>query len=313
MTFAVLCPGQGTQRAGIFDLTREHPAACEVLDQARAALGTDPLAGLADPASLFDNAIAQPLICVAQLAQWRALRDELPAPALFAGYSVGELSCYALADAIDAGTLAMLARRRAQAMDHAAAGRRSGLVALRGAKRPVVDGLCNEAGAYVAIAVADDVFVVGGTRDALEHAGASARGIGAQVTPLAVDVASHTPLMAAAVAAFRAALEDSPLGAPERPVVAGIDGTLVRSRARAIATLAEQIARTIEWGHCVETLYERGCRVFLELAPGCALSRRLRETYDDIEARAVEEFRHREGVVRWVARHAARQQGPNPG
>jgi [acyl-carrier-protein] S-malonyltransferase len=42
----------------------------------------------------------------------------------------------------------------------------------------------------------------------------------------------------------------------------------VTTRERAVAALSEQIARTIEWSRCIDALYERGCRVFLELGPG---------------------------------------------
>jgi [acyl-carrier-protein] S-malonyltransferase len=189
-------------------------------------------------------------------------------------------------------------------MDRAAEGRPGGLFALRGARRAAVDRLCAEAGAHLAIAAAEDAFVVGGAQDALARAAASARAAGLVVTPLSVGVASHTPLMAGAVEPFRAALESSPLAAPATPVVAGIDGTLVTSRVRAVTTLAQQVARTIEWNDCVQTLRERGCRVFLELAPGSALSRRIRETCDDVEARAVEEFRDLAAVAAWVRRRA---------
>ena len=86
------------------------------------------------------------------------------------------------------------------------------------------------------------------------------------------------------------------------PVIAGVDATLVATRARAIATLSAQISHTVEWAQCLETLHERGCRVFIELAPGRALSRMLRERFDDVEARSVDEFRELAGVARWATR-----------
>jgi len=301
MTLAVLCPGQGAQHPAMLGVALAHAEGRRAIDEASVALGAD-LRDALDPGRMFDNAVAQPLVCIAQLAQWRALRDALPAPRAFAGYSVGELACYGATDAVDAATLATLARDRALAMDAAAATQPGGLIALRGLSRRHVVALCEDLAAHVAIAVAEDAYVVGGTTEALVTIGQRAEARSARVTCLRVGVASHTPLLAAAVAPFRAALEASRLASPRIPVIAGIDAVTVTTRARAIATLAAQVAQTIEWGQCLDTLHELGCRVMLELGPGRALSRMARERFDDVEARAVEEFSGPGAVAQWVAR-----------
>jgi len=305
MTLAVLCPGQGAQHPAMLDFALTHAEGRRTLDDAHAALGADLRAALRSD-RMFDNAVAQPLVCVAQLAQWRALRDALPVPRAFAGYSVGELACYGAADAVDAATLATLARDRALAMDTAAAARPGGLIALRGLPRRDVAALCEGLDAYVAIAVADDAYVVGGTTEAVAAVESRAAARSARITCLRVGVASHTPLLAAAVAPFRAALEASALAAPRIPVIAGVDADTVTTRARALDTLPQQIAQTVEWGKCLDTLHELGCRVMLELGPGRALARMARERFDDIEARAVEEFSSPEAAAQWVGRRTER-------
>jgi [acyl-carrier-protein] S-malonyltransferase len=107
------------------------------------------------------------------------------------------------------------------------------------------------------------------------------------------------------VAGFRQALEQSRLRGSAPPVVAGIDATLVTTRPHAIAKLAAQLARTVEWARCLDTLYERGCRTYLELGPGRALSNMVRERHGDADARAVEEFRDLAAIVAWVRRKLA--------
>ena len=301
MTFAVLCPGQGAQHSAMLDLALASPEGRRVVDASADALGEDPRRWAADPSRLFDNVVAQPLICVAQLAQWHALRHLLPRPAALAGYSVGELACYGVADALDAPALARLARERAQAMDSATT-RAGTLAGVRGLARATVARICKAHGAYVAIAVDDDVFVVGGLTGAVDEVVADAQRAGAQVTRLDVGVPSHTPLLGAARGAFRAALERSPLRAPAATVIAGIDAAPVTTRERAIDTLSRQVAETIEWSRCVDALYERGCRVFLELGPGRALAKTVQSRHDDVAARAIEDFRSADAVVRWVAR-----------
>jgi len=309
MALAVLCPGQGAQHPAMLDLALSHPAGRRALDDGSAALGTDVREWL-DADAMFANANAQPLICLAQNAQWRALRDDLPRPRALAGYSVGELSGYGVADAVDVATLAVLARQRAMAMDAAAVASPGGMIGIRGIPRRSLEALCAEAGAHVAIATTDDAFVVGASEAGLAALAARCERRGIETRSLHVGVAAHTPLLQAAVLPFKAALDASPLCDPAFPVVAGIDATTVTTRERAIATLAPQIARTIEWSQCLDALVERGCRVFLELGPGQALSRMVRERCEEAEARAVDEFRSLAAVAAWVARKLAQGAGP---
>jgi [acyl-carrier-protein] S-malonyltransferase len=237
-----------------------------------------------------------------ELATWAALRGRVAAPLAFAGYSVGELASYACAGALDASELARFAQTRAASMD-AANAKPSGLVALRGLPRAEVKALCAGHAAWIAIANGDDAFVVGGDSTILDELAKRARAHGAQITCLKVGVASHTPHLDSAVGPFRLALEQSTLRAPDIPVIAGIDASWVTSRAKAIATLSTQLAKTIEWARCLETLYERGARVFLELGPGTALARMVREQLpSDAFARSVSEFRTIDGVVAWLRR-----------
>lgn len=302
MTLAILCPGQGAQHPAMLDLIAGHPAAEEVLTQGADALGTHVREWLAQPERIDANAIAQPLLCLTELATWSALRDRVAQPRAFAGYSVGELASYACAGALDAGELARLAQTRARLMDSASS-KPGGLIALRGLRRAEVTALCAGRAAWIAIANGDDAFVVGGETDALDALAAEAGARRSQTTFLKVGVASHTPLLASAVGPFGATLEASALRAPDVPVVAGVDASWVTSRATAVATLAAQLAAPIEWGRCLGTLCERGCRVFLEMGPGGALSRMVREHLgSDVEARSVGEFRSLGGVVRWLER-----------
>jgi len=306
MSLAVLCPGQGAQHPGMLKIAGDDPAAAEVLAAAVSALGADPRSWLDDPAALFENVHAQPLICVSQLAWWAALREQLPKPVAFAGYSVGELGAYGVADALDAATLARLARDRARLMNAASGAEPGGVVALRGISRDTAALMCADKRAFVAIVIDEDACVVGGTERALAAVTEAAGQAGAQVTCLRVGIASHTPLLAVAATEFRAILEAAPLRAPVRPVACGIDGSWVTTRERAVAALSEQIARTIEWSRCMDALYERGCRVFLELGPGSALSRMLRNRLGQVEARSVDEFRDPGAVGAWVLRSCDR-------
>lgn len=296
----ILCPGQGAQHAAMFAALADDPAAGAVLVQAADVLGASPT-GLAAGERLYENAVAQPLICAAQLATWAALAPKLPAPRAFAGYSVGELAAWGCAGALATADLIRLAVTRARLMD-AACDEPTGLVAVRGLELRRLAALCAAEGCALAIVTDTDRAVIGGPRRALPGFEAAATALGAQLTPLAVSLASHTPWLAAAVPAFAAALTQAPLAAPAAPVLAGIDGSAVTDRATAIRVLSAQIARTIDWAACLDALIERGCTVLLELGPGSGLSRMARDRHPEIAARSVADFRSLDGAAQWVGR-----------
>lgn len=298
MSLALLCSGQGAQHAAMFDRVRDLPAARHTLDVASTVLGRDVFSAAAAD-DRFDNAQAQPLLCAATLAQWQGLRDNVPTPTLVAGYSIGELAAHAIAGSFDATTCLALAAQRAQLMDGASPAD-AGLQAVLGLDRHVLQPLCDLHGAHMAIANGQDHFIVGGTHASLLRLADAAQAQGADIRPLPVHVPAHTPLLAAAVAPFAAALDASPLQAPRLPLLAGIDARPVRDRAMAVHTLSAQLAQTIEWAQVMRQAFERGARVFLQLGPGNALARMVAPAYPCCEVRAVEEFQSLEGAAAWV-------------
>jgi [acyl-carrier-protein] S-malonyltransferase len=120
---------------------------------------------------------------------------------------------------------------------------------------------------------------------------------------LPVGVASHTPLMNAAVTPFLEALGKHRLSDPTIPVVAGLTGAAIRNGDEASRMLARQISETIRWKDCMDTCAEAGITVALELGPGSALARMLHGAHPHIDCRSIDDFRSVEGVVRWIGRH----------
>jgi [acyl-carrier-protein] S-malonyltransferase len=298
MSLALLCPGQGGQHAAMFARVQGRAAAVPVLQQLDRVLGSS-AAALAANDARFDNRNAQPLVCAASLAHWQALRAQLPAPAMVLGYSVGELAAHAVAGSVGLEDCIALASARAQLMD-AASPPDSGLIAVVGLVRARIDALCGQHGAAVAIANGADHFVLGGPRAALDSLGAQAATAGARCTPLPVRVPAHTPWLQSAAHGFAQTLAAAALQAPRTLVLAGIDGSAVRSPDAVIATLSAQLAQTVEWATVMDQAVERGANMFLELGPGSALSRMVRQAHPDCEARSVDEFQTLEGVVEWV-------------
>lgn len=302
MTLAILCPGQGAQHPAMFDLLAGHPRGRDTIAEANAAAGFDMVAYARTSPDIFRNAVAQPLICVCELAAWAVLAPLLPAPPLIAGYSVGELAAYGCAGSLTPFETVRLAGERAALMD-AASREPAGLVALRGLTRGKLEPLCTRWRVEIAIANGEEHFIVGGLADALTALAAEATQMGASAQRLPVAVAAHTSLLADAAPGFRQALERSSFANPSIPVLAGVSGSLVNDRESAIDVLSAQLCTTVLWSACMDAAFERGCRVFLELGPGNALARMMRDRFPEIAARSVSEFRHLDAVADWVGRN----------
>lgn len=297
MTLGLLCPGQGDQSPNMLGLLKGRARAGQVMALFAKETGRDPFALCA--ADMQVNVIAQPLVCAFQLAVWAEIAERAPAVAALAGYSVGELAAYGCADALAPREVIALARRRAELMDEAFPG--GAMLALRGFDRATVRSLCARHGVEIAIVNDEDRFVIGGAPAAIAACGVEAEARGAKVTPLAIQIPSHTSLMRPAVAPFHDALAAASWKRPSAPVLAGLDGAPVFAPARAQEVLAVQLAETIDWAACLDGMRERGCSILLELGPGAGLARMARDRAPDIPARSVAEFHSLDGVVDWLA------------
>lgn len=289
----LLCPGQGGQHPGMFDLARSHPAGARLLDACgwRGA-----------PADCFTNAVAQPAIVAATLAMWECLRDDVQ-PFAVAGYSIGELACYGVAGALGPERAVALAAQRADLMDQCRL-RHPGqaLVALSDLSLSGAAAAAQGAGFSIAIINGEQSCVAGGPSARLDELVARVEAAGGRSTVLPVEVASHTPLMNDAVAPFRAALSDAALQAWQGAVYSGIAATPVSGVSMAVEHLSRQLAEPIRWMDCMDSFVEAGVTVALELGPGAALSRMLQSRHPQIASRSVAEFRSIDGVRAWLGR-----------
>lgn len=298
MSLALLFPGQGAQHAGMLPWLDARPEAAPVLQALSRQLRRDWRAGLADAAWMATNAVAQPLLTGVCLAACQTLAAQLPAPAVVAGYSVGELAAFSAAGVFDAATALALAAARAQAMDDSVAGQHTGLLVLQG---PGALALAEAAPALsIAIRISAERVIVGGTATALDdHAGRWAAA-GLRCTRLPIAIASHTPAMAPAVAAFAQRLAVTDLRPARMPVVCNFDAEALRHPAQLATALAGQIGRTVRWDDCMDAVAERQVRCVLEVGPGSALAAMWRERHPHLPVRSVDEFASADGVAGWV-------------
>lgn len=303
MGLALLFPGQGAQQAQMLPWLESEAAAAPALAALATQLGADWRTRTADTAWLHANAVAQPLLAGVSLAAWQAVAARLPAPVAVAGYSVGELAAFSAAGLYDADTALSLAARRAAAMDAAAAGHAGGLLSVQGPRAAALADVAP--GLAVAIRIGPERALVGGPALLLEAAATAWTAAGLRCTRLPIAIASHTPWMAAAAEAFAQHLATLTLRPPRTAVVCNFTGTASRHLATLVPALSAQMAATVRWDECMDSLAERGVRCVLELGPGATLSAMWRERHPGIPARSADEFRSAEGLVGWVRQQLA--------
>lgn len=304
MGLTLLVPGQGNQHAAMLARLRHEPAAHCVLQEAAQVTGLDLARELRRrPANeWYENSFAQPLICTTVLATWESLRDGLPEPDLVLGYSVGELASYGVAGALDVASMLALAQRRAALMNEGSTVE-SGLLAILSLDKATVELLCAEHGGEPAAINGSRHVVVGGTIPVLERLREAARGAGAKhIRLLDVRVASHTSLLREAARRFAHELRASGMTDPRIPLLAGVDASPVKTREAGISALSDALCRPLAWSKCMQVAWRSGHEVFLELGPGRALSRLLRDAYPQAAVRSVEDFPSLRATADWVCR-----------
>lgn len=294
MSLALLFPGQGVQHADMLAWVDHEPRARPALQALAHHLGADWRQRLADPAWATANRHAQPLLTGLGLAAWACLAPRLPRPDAVLGYSVGELPAASAAGACGVDEALELAALRAAAMD-AASPEPAGLIAVQGP-------LDERFGLDLAIDLGPNRAILGGSLAALHAATAALLARGAEVKPLAIRLASHTPRMQPAVTRFAADLAPRPWRPLASAFIANLDGAELRRPEALKHALAEQIAHTVQWRRAMATLAERRPHCVLEVGPGTTLSRLWAAEHPDVPVRSVDEFRSAEAVLGWVLR-----------
>lgn len=307
---AIVCSGQGGQASTMFDLLGGAPAASPVFEAAKSVLGgIDPrdLVRQQSSAAIHADKTGQVLCCTQAMAAWAVIGDKLPRPLLVAGYSIGEVAAWGVAGLLDATGVLELASRRAAAMD-AATLQPSGLASIRGLYRDVLEPVCQAHRCAIAIVNGPDQMLAGGTLADLAAVMRDAMRAGAQhAAILPVAVASHTPLLAAARAAFRQDLAKAPIPArvPEGiRLLSGIDGMAVFDVEDGEEKLARQIAQTVDWAACMDSIRACGVNKVIELGPGAALARMLRTELPHGDVHGLAEFHTLSGFTGWACGEA---------
>jgi [acyl-carrier-protein] S-malonyltransferase len=184
-------------------------------------------------------------------------------------------------------------------MDAARLGQPQAMLAVRGpADRLEVSA--KRCGLEIAIRIAPNHLIVAGPAAEVMAARLAFDRAGLETREVPVRIASHTRAMADAVPCFASRLRENAWRRPAIPVVCGLDGIATRDAARLGAALSAQLARTVRWDLCMQTIAERGVRRVLEVGSGQALARLWNACHPEVPARAIGEFANWPDALTWA-------------
>ncbi|SPF53310.1 Beta-ketoacyl synthase [Candidatus Sulfopaludibacter sp. SbA4] len=289
---AFLYTGQGSQYVNMMrSLRATEPIVAETFEEADRAM--TPLLGKplskfifvdeSDPAALAtaedelrQTAITQPAVLATDIALTRLMAAYGIEPDMTMGHSLGEYGALIASGGLPFADALEAVSARGREMTRVAM-EDNGKMAAVFAPLEEIERILHTIEGYVVIANLNSgkQAVIGGASHAVDQAVAKFLEAGYNAVPLTVSHAFHTSIVAPASEPLRRTLERLHLASPRVPVVANVDGKFYPSGPGAVPKmldiLGRQVASPVQFVAGLQTLYDAGARVFVEVGPKKAL------------------------------------------
>lgn len=272
MSSLLVFPGQGAQRVGML-----RSLSVDVLDEASAALGED-VRRLDSAQALESTRAVQLCLLIAGVAHARLLQH---APDYVAGLSIGAYPAAVIAGAMDFADAIKLVSLRGELMQSAYP-RGYGMTVIVGPQLSTVDALLAEIHSpqtpvYLANINADNQTVIAGSDAAMKRVAERIKGNGI-ARRLAVSVPSHCALLDAPANVLAQAFV--PLKTPRITYLSSTRARPIHNPEQLHDDLAFNMCRVVDWRGTVQSAYERGVRLQIELPPGAVLTGLSRRVFE---------------------------------
>ena len=306
MKLGFLYAGQGSQHPGMgADLYRTFDAFRAVLDSAEVDFDLKKVS-FEDPDGILNQTrYTQPCMVAFAAGLTAVLRQEGIEPAAAAGLSLGEYSALHAAGVFDAATAVKLVAFRGRAMEEAAAGRESAMMAVLNLDRAPLQACCDEAGDLGCVVIANyncpGQLVIGGEKAAVEKAAALAKEKGARrCLPLKVSGPFHTPLMAPAGDALRSYFQGVDFAQPQIDVIFNCLGDVKDDSVTIQDLLVRQVQSSVFMEDSIRKMAAMGVDGIVEIGPGKALAGFVKKTVPEMPVISVETVEDVEALKAWI-------------
>lgn len=276
MKTAYVFPGQGAQFSGMGkDLYDNSLKVREMMERANEILGfriTDIMFSGSDE-DLRATKVTQPAIFLHSVCL-ALCSDDLPAPDMVGGHSLGEFSALVACGAVDFESALRLVAVRASEMQKCCEANPGGMAAIIGLPNEKVEEICAGISGIVIPANynCNGQVVISGEKQAVEAACEALKAAGAKrALPLSVSGAFHSPLMEAARVELGKAIEKTEVKTPSCPIYQNVTAKPETDPARIKENLLQQLTSPVKWTQTVENMLADGATIFRELGPGNVL------------------------------------------
>ena len=306
MKLGFLYAGQGSQHPGMgAGLYRTFDAFRAVLDSAEVDFDLKKVS-FEDPDGILNQTrYTQPCMVAFAAGLTAVLRQEGIQPAVAAGLSLGEYSALHAAGVFDAATAVKLVAFRGRAMEEAAAGRESAMMAVLNLDRAPLQACCDEASDLGCVVIANyncpGQLVIGGEKAAVEKAAALAKEKGARrCLPLKVSGPFHTPLMAPAGDALRSYFQGVDFAQPQIDVIFNCLGDVKDDSVTIQDLLVRQVQSSVFMEDSIRKMAAMGVDGIVEIGPGKALAGFVKKTVPEMPVISVETVEDVEALKAWI-------------
>ena len=289
---AFLYTGQGSQYVNMLGpLRAAEPIVAEIFSEADRIM--TPLLGrplsefiFVDPSNpdavakaeedLRQTEITQPTVLTIDLALTRLLAAYGIQPDMTMGHSLGEYGALVASGALSFHDALNAVSARGRGMTQVAV-QDTGRMAAVFAPLAEVERILKTINDYVVIANINSgqQSVIGGASKAVEQAMEIFLKAGYNVVPLPVSHAFHTSIVAPASQPLREMLSHLQIKPPRLPIVANVNGDFYPMGPDVVPQmldlLAQQVACPVQFVKGLNTLYDAGARIFVEVGPKKAL------------------------------------------
>ncbi len=280
MSFAIVFPGQGSQRVGMMAAYGDAAVVRATFDEASGALGEDLWAMVADgPAEVLAQTVnTQPVMLTAGIAAWRLWRERGGRmPAVVAGHSLGEYSALVAAGVIELKDAVSLVRLRASAMQEAVPFGTGAMAAILGLDDAGVTAACAEAAQGEVVEPvnfnANGQTVIAGHKNAVERAMEGCKARGAKMAKaLPVSAPFHSSLIRPAADKLAARLAELDFLTPVVPVINNVDVAIESEPERIKDALIRQAYNPVRWVETIQKMVALGVSTVAECGPGKVLA-----------------------------------------
>ncbi|MBV9644607.1 MAG: malonate decarboxylase subunit epsilon [Verrucomicrobia bacterium] len=289
MSVAFLFPGQGSQHQGMLHDLPACASTAVTLEEASRILSRD-IFELDSEVALRSTVVAQLALLITEVVYGRALISEGAVPNMVGGLSVGSYAAAVIAESLDLSSALTLVRLRGELMEKVFP-HGHGMVAITGLDEKQVSALVAEitsrgAPIFLANVNAPRQIVVSGALAGLEKLMEKVRlAGGSKAQRLDVAVPSHCQLLNPIAEELDRAAAGISLRDPKYVYVGNRSGRPLRDSVSVRDDLVSNVAHTVRWHDATTLMFELGARLFLELPPGCVLTKLAATSFP--EARAI--------------------------